>query len=437
MSLAPYSFKGGIHPPDSKKLSEEKAITPAKVPTILTVPLVQHIGAPCKAAVVVGQIVKKGDCIGTAGGFVSAPVHAPVSGKVTALCEVQHITGKMVPAIAIENDCRETWTACKECSDYSSLKTEEINERILNAGIVGMGGATFPTHVKLSPPKGKTIDTLIINGVECEPYLTADYRLMLEKAAEIIEGSKIIMKALGVTKGYIGIEANKPKAIDVMKKALSGDVSLSVVTLRVKYPQGAEKMLIKALVNREVPPRALPLDVGVVVQNVATAVAVYDAVRYGRPLVERVVTVTGDAVTEPKNLLVRIGTSVADMVSECGGFVGDPAKLIMGGPMMGFALPSANTPVTKGTSGIIALSAKSARCSDDFNPCFKCGRCIDACPMGLDPSMLGVLSEKGFYEETKEYNVHDCFECGSCTYVCPSKRPMVQFIKLAKSLVKP
>jgi len=245
------------------------------------------------------------------------------------------------------------------------------------------------------------------------------------------------MKALGVTKGYIGIEANKPKAIDVMKKALSGDASLSVATLRVKYPQGAEKMLIKALVNREVPPRALPLDVGVVVQNVATAVAVHDAVRYGRPLVERVVTVTGDAITEPKNLLVRIGTSVADLVGECGGFAGDPAKLIMGGPMMGFALPSANTPVTKGTSGIIALSAKSALCSDDFGPCFKCGRCIDACPMGLIPSMLGILSEKGFYEETKQYNVHDCFECGSCTYVCPSKRPMVQFIKLAKSLVKP
>jgi electron transport complex protein RnfC len=437
MSLAPYSFKGGIHPPDSKKLSEEKAISPAKVPALLTVPLVQHIGAPCKAAVEVGQIVKKGDCIGTAGGFVSAPVHAPVSGKVTALCEVQHIAGKMVPAVTIENDGQETWTACKECPDFASLKTEEITERILNAGIVGMGGATFPTHVKLSPPKGKTIDTLIINGVECEPYLTADYRLMLEKAAEIIEGSKIIMKALGVTKGYIGIEANKPKAIDVMKKALSGDASLSVATLRVKYPQGAEKMLIKALVNREVPPRALPLDVGVVVQNVATAVAVHDAVRYGRPLVERVVTVTGDAITEPKNLLVRIGTSVADLVGECGGFAGDPAKLIMGGPMMGFALPSANTPVTKGTSGIIALSAKSALCSDDFGPCFKCGRCIDACPMGLIPSMLGILSEKGFYEETKQYNVHDCFECGSCTYVCPSKRPMVQFIKLAKSLVKP
>lgn len=437
MSLAPYSFKGGIHPPDSKGLSEEKAITAAKVPTLLTIPLVQHIGAPCKSAVEVGQAVKKGAILGTAGGFVSAPVHAPVSGKVTALGEVQHITGKTVPAITIENDNLETWTDCKECPDYSALKTQEIVERILAAGIVGMGGATFPTHVKLSPPKGKTIDTLIINGVECEPYLTADYRLMLEKSGEIIEGSRILMKALGVKKGFIGIEANKPKAIEVMKKALSGDTSLSVVTLNVKYPQGAEKMLIKAIVNREVPPRALPLDVGVVVQNVATAVAVYDAVRYGRPLVERVVTVTGDAIMEPKNLLVRMGTSVADLVTECGGFAVVPAKLIMGGPMMGFALYSANTPVTKGTSGIIVLSANSAASSDEFSPCFKCGRCIDACPMGLMPSMLGVLSEKGFYEETREYNVHDCFECGSCTYVCPSKRPMVQFIKLAKSLVKP
>ena len=315
MSLAPYLFKGGIHPPDSKKLSGEKGITPAKVPALLTIPLVQHIGAPCKAAVEIGQIVKKGECIGNAGGFVYAPVHASVSGKVTAFCEVQHPAGKMVPAITIENDNLETWAACVETPDYASLTTEQIVERILAAGIVGMGGATFPTHVKLSPPKGKTIDTVIINGVECEPYLTADYRLMLEKADEIIAGTRIIMKALGVSKGFIGIEANKPKAVEVMKKALSGDASLSVVTLHVKYPQGAEKMLIKAIVDREVPPRALPLDVGVVVQNVATAVAVYDAVRYGRPLIERVVTVTGDAIKEPKNLLVRIGTSVADLIS--------------------------------------------------------------------------------------------------------------------------
>jgi electron transport complex protein RnfC len=364
-------------------------------------------------------------------------VHAPVSGKITAITEIPHLSGKMVGAITIENDNLETSAACVASPDYISFTTEQLIDRILAAGIVGMGGATFPTHVKLSPPKGKPIDTLIINGVECEPYLTADYRLMLEKPAEIIAGAKVLMKILGVKKGFIGIEANKPKAIDAMKKALGNDASLSVVTLKVKYPQGAEKMLIKAIVNREVPPRALPLDVGVVVQNVATAVAVHDAARYSRPLIERVVTVTGDAIIEPKNLLVRIGTSVADLIAECGGFSGDPAKVIMGGPMMGFALPSVNTPVTKGTSGIIALSAKSALCSDDFNPCFKCGRCIDACPMGLIPSMLGVLSEKGFYEQTKEYNLHDCFECGSCTYVCPSKRPMVQFIKLAKSLVKP
>jgi electron transport complex protein RnfC len=300
-----------------------------------------------------------------------------------------------------------------------------------------MGGATFPTHVKLSPPQDKKIDSLIINGVECEPYLTADYRLMLEKTGEIIEGSKIIMKALGVKRAFIGIEANKPDAVAIMKKAAGNDAGLSVHSLKVKYPQGAEKMLIKALVNREVPLRGLPMDVGVVVQNVATAAAVYDAVRNGRPLIERVVTVTGDAIKEPKNVLARIGSMVSDLIDECGGFSGEPGKIIMGGPMMGFALPSTNIPVTKGTSGIIALSKQAVQHSEEFGPCIRCGRCIDVCPMGLVPSMLGVFAEKGFYEEAKAYRVHDCFECGSCTYVCPAKRPIVQFVKLAKSLVKP
>jgi electron transport complex protein RnfC len=432
-----FGFKGGIHPPDSKEVTKDKAIVSAKVPACLFVPLLQHIGAPCTPAVQVGQEVKKGQIIGNAGGFVSAPVHAPVSGKIIGISEVPHPSGMMVQAIFIENDYEETWVELTGTSDYSLLTAAQLRERILGAGIVGMGGATFPTHVKLSPPKEKKIDTVILNGVECEPYLTADYRFMIEKPREIIEGAKIIMKALGVDRGFIGIEANKPEAARILRQALGNDPKLSVHVLKVKYPQGAEKMLIKALVNREVPPRGLPMDVGVVVQNIATAAAVYDAVRFGRPLIERVVTVTGDAVKEPKNVLARIGAAVSDVIEECGGFSQEPGKIIMGGPMMGIALYSTGVPITKGTSGIIALSKQTVLHSEEFGPCIKCGRCIDVCPMGLVPSMLGVFGEKGFYDEAKAYRVHDCFECGSCTYVCPSKRPIVQFIKLAKSLVKP
>jgi electron transport complex protein RnfC len=436
MAIKTFPFKGGIHPPDCKKFAEDEPITPVKVPARLVVPLLQHIGAPCTPAVQAGDEVKKGQVIGKPAGFVSAPVHAPVSGKISGFCEVMHPAGMMIQAITVENDFKETEDAATESPEWRTLTPDQTRERILGAGIVGMGGAAFPTHVKLSPPKGKVIDTVIINGAECEPYLTADYRLMLENPGEIVEGARIIMKALGVAKGYIGIEANKPKAVETMMRAAAGEPDLSVHVVKVKYPQGAEKMLIKALVNREVPPRGLPLDVGVVVQNVATAKAVRDAVKSGRPLIERVVTVVGDAVVQPKNLLARIGMSVADLIEACGGVKAEPAKIIIGGPMMGVALSSTTMPISKGTSGIVVFSKQSAGQSDHFGPCIRCGKCIDACPMGLMPSMLGVLAEKAHYEEMKEYHVHDCFECGSCTYVCPSKRPMVQFIKLAKSLVK-
>jgi electron transport complex protein RnfC len=286
---------------------------------------------------------------------------------------------------------------------------------VKDAGLVGMGGAAFPTHVKLSPPKEKPIDVLVINGAECEPYLTADYRLMIERPSDTIEGTKILMKILGVKKAFIGIEDNKPDAVEILKKASSGIAEITVCGLEVKYPQGAEKMLIKAAVNREVPPRALPMDVGVVVQNIGTTIAVFEAARYGKPLIERVVTVSGESINEPANLMVKIGTLVSELIKECGGFKTEAAKVISGGPMMGFAMYDLNVPVTKGTSG----------------------RCIEACAMGLMPSMLSVLSERGFYEEAKEYGLFDCFECGSCTYVCPSKRPIVQFVRLAKSMVKP
>ncbi|MFZ5998749.1 MAG: electron transport complex subunit RsxC [Nitrospirota bacterium] len=435
MSLA--TFKGGIHPPDKKELSKDKAISFAKPPKRVVIPLAQHIGAPCKLSVTIGQEVKKGEVIGTPEGFVSAPVHSSVSGKVVAIGEFPLATGRTATSVVIENDGKEEWATLKDNPDYLKLSPDELKGKVRDAGIVGMGGAAFPTHVKLSPPKEKPVDVVILNGAECEPYLTADYRLMVERPKDVVEGLKVLMKIVGVNRGVIGIENNKPDAIKAIEAAVSGEPNIKVCALEVKYPQGAEKMLIKATVDREVPARGLPMDAGVVVQNIGTAVAVYEAARYGKPLIERVVTITGEGIKEPKNLMVKIGTLVADLIEECGGFKGEAAKVISGGPMMGFAMYSLDVPVTKGTSGVLVLPEEGVLHAEDFGPCIRCGRCIDVCPMGLMPSMLSVLSERGFYEEAKEYNLFDCFECGTCTFVCPSKRPIVQLVRLAKSQVKP
>lgn len=429
--------KGGIHPPDKKELAKDCSIKQAAAPQKVAVLLSQHIGAACKPVVTTGQAIKKGELIGEASGFVSAPVHAPVSGKVTAIAEYANERGRMTTAVVLENDNKEEWVQLKDNPDYMKLSNDELKEKIRAAGIVGLGGATFPTSVKLSPPKEKKIDAVIINGAECEPYLTADYRLMVEKPAEIIEGLKVMMKVLGVNKGYIGIESNKPEAVAKIKAAARKEQGIETCVVEVKYPQGAEKMLIKSITGREVPPGKLPMDANVVVQNVGTALAVFEAARYGKPLIERVVTVTGEGINRPANLMVRIGTPIADVINECGGLKEGVAKVVSGGPMMGAALASLDIPVTKGTSGILALLEEGLMHVSDYKPCIRCGRCIDACPMGLMPSMLSVLSEKGHYEDTKEYNLFDCFECGSCTFVCPAKRPIVQHIKLAKSLTKP
>ncbi len=431
------TFERGIHPDYHKDLASGKAIVQSKPPARVVIPLSQHIGAPAKPEVSIGDEVLMGQVIGVTSGFVSSPVHSSVSGKVIAIADFPTAVGRMVPAIVIENDGRDSAAEFIENSDYLNMSVDDIKNAIRDAGIVGMGGAAFPTNVKLSPPKEKTIDAVIINGAECEPYLTADHRLLHERPADVVEGLKIIMKSLGLTEGHIGIEVNKPDAITAIETAVSGESGITVWPLEVKYPQGAEKMLIKAVKGREVPSKGLPMDVGVVVQNVGTAVAIYEAVRFGKPLFERVVTVTGNGVAEPANMMVRLGTLMSEVIEQCGGLTDSAVKVISGGPMMGFAQWTLDVPVVKGTSGILVMAKDEYVSSDEYSACIRCGRCIDVCPMGLNPSILSIYSEKGFFEDAKDNNLFDCFECGSCAYVCPAKRPMVQFMRLAKSQVKP
>ncbi|AQS05190.1 electron transport complex subunit RsxC [Clostridium beijerinckii] len=425
------SFLGGIHPKDSKKYTSDKAIELPPLPETVTIPMSQHIGAPCTPIVEVGDIVKKGQVIATSEAFMHSPIHSSISGKVTSIAEMPHTSLVKCLSVVIKSDGLDEWVDGIPLErDWENLEKKEVLDIIKNAGIVGMGGATFPTHVKLSP--NKEVDTFIVNAAECEPYLTADYRMMIEYADRIVTGVKIVMKTLGVSKGIIGIEDNKPEAVKVMKEAFKG-TSVDIVALPTKYPQGAEKMLIKVLTSREVPSGGLPMDVGVVVQNVGTVIAIYDAVVNGIPIIQRVTTVSGDAIKEPKNLLLRIGTSFKEAISYCGGFSKTPEKLIMGGPMMGMAQFLLDVPVIKGVSGILALS-KDAINSGDESPCIRCGRCVEACPMGLIPSMLSILGERHKFKEAKEeYNLLNCIECGSCVYTCPAKRNIVQYIKYSKS----
>ncbi len=427
------SFRGGVHPDDRKRFTAAKPIEVAPLPDKVVIPTRQHIGAPCTALVKAGDLVKKGQVIAEAQAFVSSPVHASLSGKVVEVADYPHPVFGFCQAVVIESDGADEWVEGLPLSrDWQALDAAALKDIIRQAGIVGMGGATFPTHVKLAPPPEKPIDAFILNGAECEPYLTADHRVMLEATEKVLTGMRIVMKVLGVTKGYIGIEANKPDAITAMVAATKG-TGITVVPLKTKYPQGAEKTLIKVILDREVPSGGLPMDVGAVVQNVGTMVAVADAVVSGLPLVERVATVTGGAIAEPKNLLMRIGTTFTQAVELCGGFAAPPAKLIMGGPMMGMAQCRLDVPVIKGTSGILALSADDVNAGEE-KPCIRCGRCVDACPMGLVPSMLSILGQRGLYQVAKEeYDLLDCVECGSCVYACPAKRNIVHYVKYLKA----
>ena len=427
-------FKGGIHPPDSKKLTRDKAIEVMPLPERVVIPLHQHIGAPAVAIVEAGAKVKKGQIIAMAKGFVSAPIHSSISGEVKSIAEFPHPSGTNMMAVEIISDGEDAWVDdLKEERDVERLEAAEIKEKILSAGIVGLGGATFPTHVKLSPPEEKKIEAVILNGAECEPYLTADHRLMIEDAEAVIEGLRLLMKVLGVEKGYVGIEDNKPEAVTSLMGAAAG-TGIEVLSLHVKYPQGAEKQLIKTILNKEVPSGGLPMDVGVVVQNVGTAVAVYEAVKYGRPLIERITTITGSGVKEPKNLRVKIGTLTSDLIEAAGGLNEDVAKIVMGGPMMGIGQHTTEVPVVKGTSGVLIMKAENVR-DRESNPCIRCGRCLNACPMMLDPATLGIYAERDMFAETEEHYVMDCIECGSCSFVCPADRPLVHLFRFAKASI--
>jgi electron transport complex protein RnfC len=430
------TFRGGVHPPGNKHWTERKPIEEMPLPRRVIIPLHMHTGSPAKALVKEGDTVRAGQVIGEPGGFVSAAVHASISGKVTAVLPHLHpAIPYLVPTVVIETPegAAPDGGSWPEAADWSGLTVDELRARIRDAGVVGLGGAAFPTHVKLTPPKEKRIDALILNGVECEPYLTADHRLMLEQADAVIGGTRVLLKILGLSKAYLGIERNKPDAIAFLAercRALKAPVE--VVPLKVKYPQGAEKQLIKAILKREVPSGGLPFDVGVVVQNVGTAAAVHDAVARGKPLIDRILTVTGAGVKEPKNLRVRIGTPFADVIAYCGGFASEEGerKIIMGGPMMGLAQYSLEVPVVKGTSGILVL-ADGVRAGRETT-CIKCGRCVAICPVYLMPNRISDYAEIDKFDQCNEYGVRDCIECGACAYVCDVKRPIVHLVKYAK-----
>lgn len=428
------TFKGGVHPFEGKELSMDKPVEELKPGKELVYLLSQHIGAPAKAIVNKGDHVVVGQKIAEAGGFVSASIYATVSGTVKSLEKRKNATGGYVDAIVVENDEQYESTTFVE-ADPESLSREEILDRIREAGVVGMGGAGFPTAVKLAPKDPSTVDHILVNGSECEPYLTSDYRMMLEKPEMIVEGLKIMLKLFGDNcKGLICIENNKPKAIEIMKKAVEGVDRVSVAVVKTKYPEGAERSLINAVTGRFVNSKMLPADAGCVVDNVGTVMAVYDAVKNGKPLMYRVFTVTGDAVKDPRNFLVRIGTPYRELVEAAGGFTAEPEKIISGGPMMGFALADLDVPVTK-TSGALTCFLKDEVSRVHETACISCGRCLNVCPARLMPTKLAELAEAGDEEGFESFDGLECVNCGSCSYTCPAKRPLAANINMMRQRV--
>lgn len=437
--MALHTFAGGIHPPENKHYTAEKAFNNISIPQQCYVPMLQHVGRPAKPVVQAGDSVLEGQLIGEADGLISANIHAPVPGRILEITEHPTVYSKKGLCVVIEaQGSFESWRSGNEGASWERMDGPALLEKIRGAGIVGMGGAAFPTHVKLNPPKNRPIDTLIVNASECEPYLTVDDILVQSHPAEIIEGIRITMKVLGIRQAYIGIEDNKKKAIEKFRKILDTpipDGTIGLRALRTKYPQGAEKQLIYSILKREVPSGGLPMDAGTVVQNVGTIFAIWEAVVLGKPLFERYLTVTGTCVKNPGNYKVRVGTRLSDVIEECGGLVEEPGKIIMGGPMCGIALDSLEIPVIKGTSGVLLLK-KDRIMLQDYLPCIRCGRCVSVCPTGLIPCDLVNAVEKGRYDLAETLNPFDCIMCGSCSYVCPSRRPLSHFIKVGQEKLR-
>ena len=426
------TFRGGIHPKEYKELTEHLAFENFPLPEEIVLPLSQHLGKEARALVKKGEEVQSGQMVARAEGFVSAPVYTSVAGKVISLGKEPTSSGFPKDSIVIKrNGAIESEKFLLQPLNPETISPDEIRERVAIAGIVGQGGAAFPTSVKLSPPKDKIIDVVILNGCECEPYLTRDYRFMIERPDDLISGLKLIMKALGVKRGVIGIEDNKPEAIKLLSQKILKEIEIEIVSLKTKYPQGAEKMLIKAVTGKEVPPGKLPMDVGAVIQNIGTAIAIHDAVVRGEVLVTAALTVSGKGIKNPKNLIVPVGTSVRDVIDYCGGVTENAVRIVVGGPMMGVAQFNLDAPVMKATSGILVLT-KDEVADNPETPCLRCGQCVGACPLNLMPTKLARYSQLNRLEDAEGAGITVCMECGTCAYTCPANIPLVQWIRLGK-----
>jgi len=430
------SFQHGVHPEDFKYLTRDLAIERMPFPDTVVLPISQHLGRPSEPIVAPGDYVYRGQPIGKATGFVSSPLHTSITGTVRDIKLHHHASGTMTEAVIIDKDPFSPQALFAEHAiDWRTMEVADIIREIGNAGFVGLGGAAFPTHVKLTIPEGKNVRFLIVNAAECEPYLNSDYRTLLEQRTAIFKGIRIYMKALGAERAYIGTESNKSDAANYLREAIPSDLNCEVVELETKYPQGAEKMLIEAVFHREVPSGKLPLDVEVVVNNVGTIAGVGDLFLSGQPLIERVVTVTGPGIKRPANLLIPVGTLLKDVIDFCGGITDDTRQILFGGPMMGTAQRFFDVPVMKGTSGILFLTEDRVVHREE-HPCIRCQRCVDACPVFLNPSRLGALAKSRLYEDMLDYHIMDCMECAACSFVCPSNIPLVQRFRVAKGLLR-